>query len=422
MRLSRTTLIVVTLLLATNAPAFAQEEDPKVRLYAQRIHAYLNRGPQTVSSKKVKPSEAIRNQIAEKAKEFELSAEKQKKLEEAVTQTLGKFARELATSWLKDNSSQQRSADGKSLQSSTLLFETSAAWNMALAKVLDKDTLTKWNIDRDKRLKGAKEERDAEIEAAQKRIAEQERQRRQREAQLAMAQQQMIFQQVQVLVGAGNLQQAVPMLRQQLTYRVKALAALLEKEVERLEGQFQLDEKKKRRLVVAIKGVVRKDLDRAISVVEEAEMAGGNLSEELEKKIMDLVHGGSAPEESKFWRAALKSTLGKEKYDKYVLERSNAKEFERDAWARMTVLLFHRAASLTKDQREQMVTRLKAAKLPSIVLSAPPYHSGATYNSIPQKIRREAIADILTAEQIDSVRSGQNGNVIINGGGGGGLF
>ncbi len=399
-------------------PSVAQDQvDPKVRLYAQRVHIYLNRVAKSVDPSEKKPRDVIRELMVQKAKQFELSEDKQKEVAGAVARALGEFARELGQKWMNSSNVKQISTDGTSLQTSTLLFETSEAWNTELAKLVDQETLKRWNADRDKRLGDAKKQRDAQME--QLRQQQLEAERRKRAVEMQRAQQTMLAfeQQFPRMMDAGAARQVLRSIEQCLTHRKLALEHVLQKEVAAIAAAVPLNAKQRRRFALAAKGVVAKDAHAVEGLIERVKEIEGDLPEELVQELRGIISISRIPQTSKFWQTSLRAALGEEGLAAYERERKSAREFERDAWIRNVIVLFQNATPLSIVARQKLLDGLMAAEIPTSTLATRFVAASTAYNAIPDEVRADTIDTVLSAQQVEKIKN--HGNAVVRALGGG---
>lgn len=397
----------VVLCLASTPPARAQDEfDPKVRLYAQRVHAYLNRKSMEADAEAKKPREVLRQLMTAKAKQLKLPEEKQKELTAAVDRALGLFARELAAEWLKADDSNRIKTDGQSLQTSTLLFETSDSWNTELSKSLDEDTLARWNEDRDKRLADDIKVRDEQLEKARQKKLAAEKRKREREQQRAQMLIVAAERQLPQMMAAGSYRDVLASIERQLQYRKLALQSILEKEIESIAAVVPLTDKQRRRMEVAIKGVVAKDAQSVTSLSQEFNEIEGDLPKERIEELQKLVSIKRIPVQSAFWQKALRSSLGEDSLAAYQRERESAKQFEREAWARSFIVLVHKATPLSAAKRKELLDGLLESPIPEAVFTSRHTSSAAAYAALPGDIQDAVIGEVLTEKQVKKLSTG----------------
>lgn len=397
----------VVLCIANPSPEAVQDDlDPKVRLYAQRVHAYLNRKSMKADAEAKRPRETIRELVAAKARQLELSHETQKELSAAVDRAIGLFARELGAEWLKADDSNRIRIDGQSLQTSTLLFETSDVWNAELSKLLDEDKLAQWNEDRDARLADEKNARAEQVEQVRQRKLAVEKRKREREQQRA----QMVIvaaeRQLPPMMAAGSHRAVLAAIERQLKYRKLALQGILEQEIESIAAVVPLTDKQRRRMEVAIKGVVAKDAQSVTSLSQEFDEIEGDLPQERIDELRKLVSIKRIPEQSAFWQKALRSSLGKESLAAFEAERESARQFEREAWARSFIVSIHRATPLSAAKRKQLLEGLLKAEIPESVFTSIYNSTTAAYASLPSEIKNDVLGTVLTDEQVEKISTG----------------
>lgn len=378
----------------------AQDDlDPKVRLYVQRVQAYLNRMPKPVDGNAKKPRDVILELLAEKAKQFQLPEAKQRDIEAAVNPAIGAFATEVAKKWLEAEETYERAVDGESLQKSTMLFELSAAWNRELSKLLDKDKLKAWNEDRDRRLAAEKKAHDEMIEQFRQHRVTKERRKKRAEARQARLLAQRLQLMFETCIQTKKHRRAITAVREHVQYRKQVIEGVLAADIERVNSIVPLTDKQRRRLELATKGVVSKDANAVSGLLEQTEEVEDQLPAELCDKLRAVMQFADVPRRSGFWQRSLASVLGKEAFTQYQAGLAGALQREKQAWAMNIVLRMHQATPLSVATRERIVKALADAEVPRQSLATSAYDSWCAYILIPEEIRRDVLDPVLSEEQ-----------------------
>ncbi|MFK7820559.1 MAG: hypothetical protein AB8G99_17700 [Planctomycetaceae bacterium] len=392
------------------APTNSQDDaDLLRRRFKQAINAYLSR-----SKAKNTLAEVIKTQ----AEVLNLKEDQLKQLQAKHKDAIRAFVEAQAIDWASEKKPPVLfRAHSESLTRSTYFIEVSKPWQAMLADVLTESQLKSWCLNRDMELA---EEAAVMQEVADAAAKREEAEQKQRESQAVVFAQQLVAQNF----AADRLRVALPQMlkhcRTLVSVTKKNARHRLDDDILWLDELFQLTPKQKRKLQLAVSGVVNRafrDTAAELSGLEAQEPANDEAADaqvagimEIFKKLapplvpMRVAAAGPQKPSSQFdsltedplWRKALRSTLSEEQILTFESEQEARRTFRKDVRAREVVLVFDQTARLRAKQREDLINVFNSAPvdLSGLRRMTPPQ----IYERLPDELTQK-IDQILTEAQ-----------------------
>lgn len=278
------------------APVAGQEKklDPEIRHFANIVDWAFQ---------KAEPESRLRTVVGKLAQESDLPPETTKLIQPRVPQILQRFRIEKATHWSTTKDVRLVNRESKMLRQSTVLIEESAAFKVQLARLLTPEQLERWNSFSTER--NAKEIRRLEALSKDTKLAATLRRAR---AKVALPWRPFtLFPDEDRELSLGQSELLSSSVKRVVAAKKEVIRLSFERKQLQIEAYCELSPPQKRRLDLAIRGLVVRNLRHLGLSLLTAESINPREANDLMNKVRTPVEISKADED--FWKKSVDSTL-----------------------------------------------------------------------------------------------------------------